>query len=75
MDQWTPEEITAHIEFMSRLAEELRERGEYVDERAGDRAEAARRYAAAAQAASSMAEKTHLLEQAARLHRSGPAGS
>jgi hypothetical protein len=32
MDQWTPEEITAHIDYMSRFAERLRERGEFVSE-------------------------------------------
>ncbi|GAA1529580.1 YciI family protein [Nocardioides humi] len=34
MDQWTPEEVTAHIEFMRLVADELRERGEFVDEQA-----------------------------------------
>lgn len=32
MDQWTPEEITAHIDYMSRFAEKLTERGEFVSE-------------------------------------------
>jgi hypothetical protein len=32
MDQWTPEEITAHIEYMSRFAEKLVESGEFVSE-------------------------------------------
>ncbi|WP_275003594.1 YciI family protein [Promicromonospora iranensis] len=32
MDQWTPEEITAHIDYMSQFAERLRERGEFVSE-------------------------------------------
>ncbi|WP_106250438.1 RNA polymerase sigma factor [Allonocardiopsis opalescens] len=41
----------------------------YLQERAGDYAGAARRYAAAAEAASSTAELTHLLKQAARLNR------
>ena len=31
MDRWTPEEIDAHIAFMTRVADTLRERGEYVD--------------------------------------------
>ena len=30
MDQWTPDEITAHIDYMRRFAEKLTERGEYV---------------------------------------------
>jgi hypothetical protein len=34
MDQWTPEEISAHIRFMDDLADELRERGELVDAQA-----------------------------------------
>ncbi|WP_100448934.1 RNA polymerase sigma factor [Glycomyces xiaoerkulensis] len=41
----------------------------YLHERAGDRAEAARLYAAAARDAPSTAERTHLLKQAARLNR------
>jgi len=32
MDQWTPEEITAHIDYMSRFAEKLVESGEFVSE-------------------------------------------
>ncbi|MFB9658470.1 YciI family protein [Glycomyces mayteni] len=31
MDQWTPEEIQAHLQYMDDFAEKLRERGEYVD--------------------------------------------
>jgi hypothetical protein len=31
MDQWTPEEVSAHIGFMGDVAEQLRERGEFVD--------------------------------------------
>jgi RNA polymerase sigma factor (sigma-70 family) len=42
----------------------------YLHERAGNTAEAARRYAVAARAASSLAEHTHLLKQAARLNQS-----
>ena len=34
MDQWAPEEVTAHIDFMRQVADELRERGEFVDEQA-----------------------------------------
>ncbi|MET8830501.1 YciI family protein [Streptomyces sp. NPDC004610] len=34
MDRWTPEEITAHIRYMSDFADRLRESGEFVDERA-----------------------------------------
>lgn len=34
MDQWTPEEITAHIDYMTRFAERLAERGEFVHESA-----------------------------------------
>ncbi|MFI2611501.1 YciI family protein [Kitasatospora sp. NPDC018619] len=31
MDQWTPEEVTAHITFMHDLAAELEKTGEFVD--------------------------------------------
>ncbi|WP_030144395.1 YciI family protein [Glycomyces sp. NRRL B-16210] len=34
MDEWTPEEITAHIDFMRKVADDLRERGEFVSEQA-----------------------------------------
>ena len=34
MDQWTPEEIDAHIGFMNDMADQLRERGEFVDAQA-----------------------------------------
>ncbi len=34
MDQWTPEEIDAHIAFMDHVADTLRERGEFVDAQA-----------------------------------------
>jgi len=34
MDQWTPEEISAHIKFMDDWIEEFRERGEFVDAQA-----------------------------------------
>ena len=34
MDKWTPEEITAHVKYMNDFAAELRETGEFVDERA-----------------------------------------
>ncbi|WP_159621050.1 YciI family protein [Ruania rhizosphaerae] len=34
MDQWTPEEIEAHIAFMNHVADTLRERGEFVDSQA-----------------------------------------
>ncbi len=30
MDQWTPEEVTAHITYMDDFAERLKESGEYV---------------------------------------------
>jgi hypothetical protein len=30
MDEWTPQEISDHIRFMDDLADELRERGEFV---------------------------------------------
>jgi predicted RNA polymerase sigma factor len=39
----------------------------YLHERAGNRSEAAHRYAAAADVAPSAAERNHLLKQAARL--------
>ncbi|MFD2795330.1 YciI family protein [Promicromonospora vindobonensis] len=32
MDQWTPEEITAHIDYMSRFADKLTKSGEFVSE-------------------------------------------
>src|SRR3954447_25008012 len=31
MDRWTPEEVSAHIAFMNQVADDLRERGEFVD--------------------------------------------
>ena len=31
MDQWTPDEVAAHIAFMQRVTEEFQERGEFVD--------------------------------------------
>ena len=31
MDQWKPEEVSAHIAFMEHVADVLRERGEFVD--------------------------------------------
>ena len=34
MDQWTPEEIDAHIKYMSDFAAKLEETGEFVDEQA-----------------------------------------
>lgn len=34
MDQWTPDEVTAHIEFMQHVADELTKRGEFVDAQA-----------------------------------------
>ncbi|MFD6446287.1 YciI family protein [Promicromonospora sp. NPDC060204] len=32
MDQWTPEEITEHIDYMRRFADKLTESGEFVSE-------------------------------------------
>ena len=32
MDQWTPDEVEAHIAFMNHVADQLRERGEFVGE-------------------------------------------
>ena len=34
MDQWTPDEVEAHIAFMNHVADQLRERGEFVDAQA-----------------------------------------
>lgn len=34
MDQWTPEEVSAHIDFMDHVADTFRERGEFVDAQA-----------------------------------------
>ncbi|MBF4995975.1 hypothetical protein IRT45_02265 [Nocardia sp. BSTN01] len=34
MDQWTPEEITAHVQYMEDFAARLQTSGEYVDHRA-----------------------------------------
>ena len=31
MDQWTPEEVTAHIQYMNDFAAKLEETGEFVD--------------------------------------------
>src|SRR6478736_2244061 len=34
MDQWTPEEVEAHLAFMGHVANTFRERGEFVDAQA-----------------------------------------
>ncbi|MCL1869527.1 MAG: YciI family protein [Promicromonosporaceae bacterium] len=34
MEQWTPEEITAHIGFMDRMIEDLKDAGQFVDAQA-----------------------------------------
>ena len=34
MDEWTPEEITEHIDYMRRFAEKLAQNGEFVSESA-----------------------------------------
>ena len=34
MDQWTPDEVEAHIAFMRQVADELKANGEFVDEQA-----------------------------------------
>ena len=34
MDQWTPDEVTAHIQYMRDFAQRLEETGEYVSEQA-----------------------------------------
>ena len=34
MDQWTPDEIDAHIQYMEDFADRLRDSGEYVDSQA-----------------------------------------
>ena len=34
MDQWTPEEVDAHIRFMGTVTEDLQARGEFVDAQA-----------------------------------------
>jgi len=34
MDQWTPEEVSAHRQFMEDFAARLRDTGEYIDSRA-----------------------------------------
>lgn len=34
MDQWTPEEIQAHIQYMNDFADRLKANGEYVDSQA-----------------------------------------
>ena len=31
MDQWTPEEVAAHMQFMQDFADQLQARGEYID--------------------------------------------
>ncbi|MBO0841447.1 MAG: hypothetical protein J2O49_11575, partial [Sciscionella sp.] len=33
-EEWTPDEIDAHIAFMRKVADELKERGEFVDAQA-----------------------------------------
>lgn len=34
MDRWTPEEVTAHVQYMEDFAARLRKTGEYVDSQA-----------------------------------------
>lgn len=34
MDQWTPQEISAHVQYMKRFAERLERSGEFVDSQA-----------------------------------------
>ncbi|HJC60439.1 MAG TPA: hypothetical protein H9755_08950 [Candidatus Dietzia intestinigallinarum] len=34
MDQWSPEEVTAHVEYMNNFAAKLQETGEFVDAQA-----------------------------------------
>lgn len=34
MDQWTPEEVDAHVKYMNDFADRLRETGEFVDSQA-----------------------------------------
>ena len=34
MDRWTPEELTAHVQYMEDFAAQLEETGEFVDHRA-----------------------------------------
>lgn len=34
MDQWTPEEVTAHVRYMDEFVDRLTESGEYVDSQA-----------------------------------------
>ncbi len=34
LDEWAPAEVSAHIAFMAHVADELRDRGEYVGEHA-----------------------------------------
>jgi len=34
MDRWTPEEISAHVDFMNQVADDLERRGEFVDSQA-----------------------------------------
>jgi hypothetical protein len=34
MEQWTPEEISAHVKYMADFADRLRETGEFVEEQA-----------------------------------------
>ncbi|MGA7669170.1 MAG: YciI family protein [Nitrolancea sp.] len=34
MDQWTPEEFDAHVQYMREFADRLKETGEYVEEHA-----------------------------------------
>ena len=34
MDDWTPDEISAHMKFMYDMMDDLRERGEFVDAQA-----------------------------------------
>lgn len=44
MEQWTHDEVSAHVAFMSELADRLRETGEFVDSQALSRSGAWVRY-------------------------------
>jgi hypothetical protein len=76
MDQWTADEISAHVQYMHDFAARLEGTGEFVDSQAlapegtfvRDLATAAGLYAEAARQAPNLPERDHLMRQAARLN-------
>lgn len=74
MDQWTPEEVDAHLSYMNDFASRLVETGEFVDSRALSpdgafvRSDGEGRPPVTDGPSAGLAERDHLTRQAARLH-------